>query len=794
MEIIKRIITLLSMCILLFSAFTIITQNYTTAALPPNGAESMENTVDSALNDMQVIFVVYPNGTIGVGGTFNYTQMYPQNTGPLLNTTLSISTIGETTIGSANGTIILPDNGMLEWPLNSTAANLALEYDDGLLNATMDAAIFMPPQGRTTYPTNASDFSFNSSYSDGLLNVELWGETEMPSYDSMFPFNVTDFTVLADYAENEINGKIIFYISPGVPSLDVIVYFNGNKTDLFLRGNLTVIYGDYFGMEINATTLEEMLATLNSTIPGQGPDSLYNMTEGLLECTQLNTIKTPLSGTAEIKYNATIHGNFTDALAKLVSQESEEAYALVYAALDSALSSVQDASLIVDYYHTSGIASIDLHLASDVKALWNKALQLVPPTVPEENRTLVEAWLEIANATAYVIKDFSLNASYSSVAQKLDLDAWLSANITQLEDDILPILPDAVPPELQAMVASYVNTTYCTLTFSNATFSCTNGTVDFETSWILEGDFEAQINQAKHFCIAFLNETSPSMLTWQLRMFNETEININNFGLEFKLGQDWMYLTFNGLIVQPPKDEVDFIRFRLHRFFNVTADPEEPPGEFEKLKIVMACGFNGTHTVLLYAPGTAPSPNVTSLDYKIMTWENVTMSDLKDLLFKIAYQGVIDYLGKTYYVPIFTNSTVSNFNFNSDAECISFNVTGTTGTGFCNITIPSALLYAALGEWNVKIDGIPLSQFNVTENAEYVFIYLNYTHSNHLIEIEGTWIITEFPPNVLPLILVIISLIAAIIAVKQRKKLRTLKTKYQSVIRTFANRLHELRT
>ena len=791
MNVKKKAITLLIVCLLLFSAFTIITRNYTTTARSPNGAESMENTGDSALNDMQVIFVIYPNGTIGVSGTFNFTQMYPQNTGPLLNTMLSISTIGETTIGSANGTIILPDNGMLEWPLNSTTANLALEYDDGLLNATMDAAIFMPPQGKTTYPTNASDFSFSSSYSDGLLNVELWGETETP-YDSMFPFNVTDFTVLADYAENEINGKIIFYISPGVPSLDVIVYFDGNKTDLFLTGNLTVIYGDYFGMEINATTLEEMLAALNSTIPGQGPDSLYNMTEGLLECTQLNTVKTPLSGMAEIKYNATIHGNFTDALAKLVSQESGVAYALVYAALDSSLSSVQGASLIVDYYHTSGIASIDLHLASDVKALWNKALQLVPPTVPEENRTLVEAWLEIANATAYVIKDFSLNASYSSVAQKLDLDAWLSANITQLEDDILPILPDAVPPELQAMVESYVNTTYYTLTFSKATFSYTNGTVDFETSWILQGDFKAQINQAKHFCIDFLNETSPSTPTWQLRMLNETEININNFGLEFKLGQDWMYLTFNGLIAQPPKDEVDFIRFRLHRFFNVTADSEEPPREFEKLKIVVTSGFNGTHTILLYAPGTVPSPNMFSLDYKTMTWENVTMSSLKDLLFKIAYQGVIDHLGKTYYVPIFTNSTVSNFNFNPSVKRISFNVTGTTGTGFCNITIPRALLYA-MPEWDVRIDGEPV-EFNVTENGEYVFIYLNYTHSSHLIEIKGTWIITEFPPNMLPLVLMIISLIAAIIAVKQRKKLDTLKTNYQSVIRTFVNRLHELKT
>lgn len=799
METRKRIITLLTICILSFSASVVITRNYTTTVQPPNGAESIENAVNSTQQDMQVLFVAYPNGTIGVDGTFNFTQMYPENTGPLMNTTLSISTSDGTTIGSANGTIIFPDNEMFEWPLNSTTANLALECDDGLLNATIDAAMFMPPEGRTTYPFNASDFSFDSSYSEGSLDVELWGETEIPSFDPMLPFNVTDFTVLADYAENEINGNITLYIIPGVPSLDVIVYFNANKTDLSLTGNLTVIYGDFFGTEINATSLEEMLAELNSTIPGQGPGSLYNATEGLLECTKLNTTKTPLYSNeteeigAEIKYNATIYGNFTDALAKLVTQEaSEELYPVVYAALDSALSSVQNANLVLDYYHTSGIASMDLHLASDVKALWNKAIQLVPPTVPGENRTLVEAWLKIANATAYAVKDFSLNASYSSATQKLDFEAWLSANITQLENEILPILPDAVPLELKAIVETFVNTTYCKLTFSKATISYTNGTTNFETSWILDGDFKAQINQAKHFYIDYLNATSPSMPIKQLRMLNDTEININNFGLELKLGQDWMYLTFNGLIAQPPKDEIDFIRFRLHRFFNMTADPEEPPGESEKLKIVVTGGFNGTHTILLYAPGTVPTPEA-SLDYKTMTWENVTMSSLKDLLFKIAYQEVIPYLEKTYYVPIFTNSTVSNFDFDPNAKRISFNVAGTASTGFCDITIPSGLLYAALGEWKVKIDGTP-AEFNVTENDEYVFICLNYTHSNHLIEIEGTWVITEFRPDIVLLMLVITSLIATIIAAKERKKLGTLKTKYQSGISAFANRLHELKT
>ncbi|MEM3823469.1 MAG: hypothetical protein QXH87_00890, partial [Candidatus Bathyarchaeia archaeon] len=164
-----------------------------------------------------------------------------------------------------------------------------------------------------------------------------------------------------------------------------------------------------------------------------------------------------------------------------------------------------------------------------------------------------------------------------------------------------------------------------------------------------------------------------------------------------------------------------------------------------------------------------------------------------DLRFHIAYQGVINYLAKTYYVPIFTNSTVNNFAFNPDAKGISFNVTGTTGTGFCNITIPKALLK---GEpWTIKIDGLtlPSENYTVTENDEYAFIYLNYTHSEHRIEIVGTWVVAEFPPNTLTILLMAISLIAIIITVKQRKKLNALKTKYQSTITTLTNRFHQLR-
>jgi hypothetical protein len=248
-----------------------------------------------------------------------------------------------------------------------------------------------------------------------------------------------------------------------------------------------------------------------------------------------------------------------------------------------------------------------------------------------------------------------------------------------------------------------------------------------------------------------------------------------------------MLLSFNGIVLQPPMDVIDNVRFKLYRFFNMTSyDPYEPPREFQKLKITITGAFNGTRTILLYAPGAVPQPDFTSTDFKTMVWENVSISSLKDLEFRIAYQQVVNYIG-THNVIIFTNSTMSNFNFNPGLPSISFNVTGTTGTGFCQVAIPRSLLYASPTDWTVKIDGQTLSQaqYTVTENSDYVFITLNYTHSSHRIEIVGTWVVSEVNPNILPIILTIIGIIAAILTFQQRKNLGKIKMKCQNITRIF---------
>ncbi|MEM2280813.1 MAG: hypothetical protein QXZ68_02330 [Candidatus Bathyarchaeia archaeon] len=728
---------------------------------------------DAPSEDMQISFTVYPNGIVVLDGLLNYTHMYPQNTGPLINASVSFAATGSTTAGSLTGVLLLPKDAF-QWPFNSTTALLKSKMQNGLSNTTLALTMLMPPAADGTYPFNSSDFMLTCRYGNGMLNFNLHGETRLPALlRSMFPLNATDITVKADFENGEFAGNITLYLVPFIPGLNIVVDFNGNKTELRLTDHINITYGDYpppIG-KIDSATIEGLLAYLNSILPG--PNGLIaNMTNGLIICVQLNTAKVewPDGKGAEVRYNATLQGNFTMLFAMLLNQVTyggnPQYEQFSYAILDSVFSSVGKASLTLDYYYTLGQATADITASCNIAKLWENALEKVPSTIPYYT-VQITAYLKILNATAYAIKDFRLDMQYSGDAQKLALNALMQVDGAQLEEDITPLLPETAPNEqLRQILEKYLSVKYCNLTLYDATINYTNGRAEFAATLALQGDFKAELNHLKRFYIDYWNATNPWHIPWPLRMLSETIIDANNFSAEIGLGRDWMLLKFNGLILQPPIDTVNHVKFKLYKFFNMTSyDPYEPPREFQKLKITVSGAFNGTHTTLLYAPDSVPPPDFVSTDFRTMIWENVSISSLKDLEFRIAYQQVIDYAG-THNIVIFTNSTMSNFNFNPSLKSISFNVTGQTGTGFCQVAIPRTLLYAEPSAWIVKIDGQILnypSDYNVTENDDYVFVTLNYTHSTHKIEIIGTWVIPEFNTHLILIMLAILTLTMAFI-------------------------------
>jgi PKD repeat protein len=103
--------------------------------------------------------------------------------------------------------------------------------------------------------------------------------------------------------------------------------------------------------------------------------------------------------------------------------------------------------------------------------------------------------------------------------------------------------------------------------------------------------------------------------------------------------------------------------------------------------------------------------------------------------------------GRTFHLSTESNSIISDFNFDQAEKKISFNVSGEDGTsGFCNITIPKALLWLEdiSDDWQILIGGeLPLTM-EVQENETHTFLYFTYTHSLKEVQIIGTGVAT--PP------------------------------------------------
>ncbi|MEM3697104.1 MAG: CARDB domain-containing protein [Candidatus Bathyarchaeia archaeon] len=140
-------------------------------------------------------------------------------------------------------------------------------------------------------------------------------------------------------------------------------------------------------------------------------------------------------------------------------------------------------------------------------------------------------------------------------------------------------------------------------------------------------------------------------------------------------------------------------------------------------------------TVQIDSNGDGIFEHAFTSDSELTQTEFMTETGTSAIFFEIVWGEEI------FVVSIGSNSTVSQFYFDHAMKEIGFNVTGEVGSiGLCNVTIPKALLY---GEpWTVLIDGAPVPA-TITENATHSFLYFTYTHSTHLIQIIGTWVIAQ---------------------------------------------------
>ena len=108
--------------------------------------------------------------------------------------------------------------------------------------------------------------------------------------------------------------------------------------------------------------------------------------------------------------------------------------------------------------------------------------------------------------------------------------------------------------------------------------------------------------------------------------------------------------------------------------------------------------------------------------------------------------------GETFDIEIASNSNIGAVELNEEAKLLSFTVEGETGTnGVTEVTIPKAMLS---GEMMVLIDGQAVSSTSSdvilkSETEADVTFEINYSHSEHTIEVTGTNVVPEFPMTAL---------------------------------------------
>jgi parallel beta-helix repeat protein len=126
--------------------------------------------------------------------------------------------------------------------------------------------------------------------------------------------------------------------------------------------------------------------------------------------------------------------------------------------------------------------------------------------------------------------------------------------------------------------------------------------------------------------------------------------------------------------------------------------------------------------------------------------------------------------GTAYNIDVISNSTISDFNFDVDNKCVSFNVTGDDGTiGFCRAAIPKSLLWTDDG-WTILVDDVPVTDYTKFEDENCTYLYFTYNHSKKTVTIKGTHAIPEFPTTPILIMLILTTLITTALWKTKRKR------------------------
>ena len=119
--------------------------------------------------------------------------------------------------------------------------------------------------------------------------------------------------------------------------------------------------------------------------------------------------------------------------------------------------------------------------------------------------------------------------------------------------------------------------------------------------------------------------------------------------------------------------------------------------------------------------------------------------------------------GRPYSVSTLSNATISNLALNQTLIEISFDVSVPEGTiAFCNITIPNDLMRGD-DAWLVLVDSTA-TFIQSSGNGTHTSLYFTYPDTATKIQVQGTWVVPEFPTFIFPMLLLVVTLVATFLA------------------------------
>jgi hypothetical protein len=142
---------------------------------------------------------------------------------------------------------------------------------------------------------------------------------------------------------------------------------------------------------------------------------------------------------------------------------------------------------------------------------------------------------------------------------------------------------------------------------------------------------------------------------------------------------------------------------------------------------------------------------------------STTLSTVVTVYTTLGTGGTVTAVVQGLVMQVSSNSSVSSLVFDSSRSLLNFTVSGPAGTyGFFDAAIAKSLL---LGQPVVLIDGVEYPA-SVTEDGNFWYIHVTYSHSEHHVAIGGSNTIPEFPSSMV----FMVTLVVAIIVFKRRTR------------------------